>query len=265
MAAQARQASLGGRPGSSRPPMRASLASWRAPRTRNAVLAFQAPPKAPAGMANKKIKLSFKLPYRCHFGQDLCIVGSSEDLGNWDPRRGVGMQWSEGDVWQVEFEVSAGPQLELEYKYVVRNPDGGIAAWKPGSNFRVRVGADTGRAAPLPGGVAVRDAWDGSLRDVRIEVLEEGRPARPMTDAEREQMSFRVSLVSALDELSSQIGDAEQLSSSTGDPTSPDVLQADRLVAAATRKAVAMAHALSAAQAQARLTSPVEAGRDEQA
>jgi hypothetical protein len=67
-------------------------------------------------------------------------------------------------------------------------------SWKPGSNFSVRIGADAGRAAPLPGGVAVRDAWDGSVRDVRIEVLEEGRPARPMTDAEREQMSFRVSV-----------------------------------------------------------------------
>jgi len=40
------------------------------------------------------------------------------------------------------------------------------------------------------------------------------------------------------------------------DPTSPDVLQADRMVAAATRKAVAVAHALSASQAQIRLASP---------
>jgi hypothetical protein len=67
----------------------------------------QLPPPPPHAV-NKKLKLSFKLPYRCHFGQDICIVGSSEDLGNWDPRRGVGMQWSEGDVWQVEFDVSAG-------------------------------------------------------------------------------------------------------------------------------------------------------------
>jgi hypothetical protein len=62
----------------------------------------------PAAADGKTVKLSFKLPYRVHFGQDICIVGSSEALGNWDPSRGVGLRWSEGDVWEVEFEVSAG-------------------------------------------------------------------------------------------------------------------------------------------------------------
>jgi hypothetical protein len=57
---------------------------------------------------NKKVRLSFKLPYRTHFGQDICIVGSSDALGAWDPSKGVGLRWSEGDVWEVDFEVSAG-------------------------------------------------------------------------------------------------------------------------------------------------------------
>jgi len=67
-----------------------------------------APPTPTLRTANKKVKLSFKLPYRVNFGQDICLVGSSDVLGNWDPRHGVGMQWSEGDVWQVDLEVSAG-------------------------------------------------------------------------------------------------------------------------------------------------------------
>lgn len=36
------------------------------------------------------------------------MVGSTEDLGNWDPRRGIRMEWSEGDVWRVDIEVPAG-------------------------------------------------------------------------------------------------------------------------------------------------------------
>lgn len=253
------QTSSGGRPSSSSrghtvaPPAR----PWsRAVRTAQAFHGRT----APSGLADKKIKLSFKLPYRTHFGQDIAIVGSSADLGEWDPREAVSMRWSDGDVWECELEVSAGPHLELEYKYVIRDPDGGVSLWKPGSNFKLDVALDGAAAAPgaAPGGLAVCDAWDGSVRDVRVEVTEAGRPARPMSDTEREQMAFRESLVSALDELSSQIGEAETIGSSVEDPTSPEVLQADRLVAAAARKAVAVAHALNAAQEQARLAAPAD-------
>lgn len=54
------------------------------------------------------MKLSFKLPYRCSFGQELCMVGSGDALGNWSVENGKRMQWTDGDVWQVAFEVSAG-------------------------------------------------------------------------------------------------------------------------------------------------------------
>ncbi len=93
------------------------------------------------------------------------------------------------------------PSLELEYKYVIRNPDGGVSMWKPGSNFNFTLAAPAPAAtpaaapaaAPLPGGVAVRDAWDGSVRDVRLEVTEGGR-SRPMTGAEAEESAFRESV-----------------------------------------------------------------------
>lgn len=90
---------------------------------------------------------------------------------------------------------ACSPQLELEYKYVVRNADGGVSLWKPGSNYSFNLTpVAAGTKQVLPGGVAVRDAWDGSVRDVKVEVLEEGKPARPMTDAEREQNAFRESV-----------------------------------------------------------------------
>lgn len=59
------------------------------------------------GTANK-VKLSFKLPYRCSFGQELCLVGSGEALGNWSVDKGRRMHWTDGDIWQVDFEVSTG-------------------------------------------------------------------------------------------------------------------------------------------------------------
>jgi hypothetical protein len=53
------------------------------------------------------MRLSFKLPYRVNFGQNLCLVGQGEALGNWDPNQGKRMEWSQGDVWTVQLELSA--------------------------------------------------------------------------------------------------------------------------------------------------------------
>jgi hypothetical protein len=92
-------------------------------------------------------------------------------------------------------------------QYVVRNPDGRVELWKPGTNFSLSVPTAAAAApaaaaaaappqpptAPLAGAARVRDAWDGSVRDVTVEVVE-GGVARPITDAEREQDSFRDSV-----------------------------------------------------------------------
>lgn len=36
------------------------------------------------------------------------MVGSGEALGNWNIENGRRMHWTDGDVWQVDFEMSAG-------------------------------------------------------------------------------------------------------------------------------------------------------------
>lgn len=82
----------------------------------------------------------------------------------------------------------------LPLQYVIRDPDGGVSLWKPGSNYSFTLTpVEAGKRRVLPGGAVVQDAWDGSVRDVKVEVLEDGR-ARPMTDAEREQDAFRASV-----------------------------------------------------------------------
>lgn len=45
---------------------------------------------------------------RCSWGQELLLVGSGEALGNWSVENGRRMHWTDGDVWQVDFEVTAG-------------------------------------------------------------------------------------------------------------------------------------------------------------
>lgn len=65
-------------------------------------------PSCLAAPPGHKVKLSFRIPYRTDYGQDIAMVGSTDLLGNWDPKRAMGMKWSEGDVWHVDFEVTPG-------------------------------------------------------------------------------------------------------------------------------------------------------------
>jgi hypothetical protein len=51
-----------------------------------------------SGAGGDTVRVSFALPYRCTFGQHLCLVGSVQRLGSWDVRQGVAMSWSEGDI-----------------------------------------------------------------------------------------------------------------------------------------------------------------------
>lgn len=57
--------------------------------------------------AAPSVRLSFSIPYRTEWGQDVALVGDKRELGEWDPRRGVSMRWQEGDVWSADVEVSA--------------------------------------------------------------------------------------------------------------------------------------------------------------
>lgn len=193
-----------------------------------------------------RVKVSFKLPYRCSFGQELAIVGSGEALGNWDVKNAKRMQWTDGDVWQVEFEVSTGPEVEMEYKYIVKNhSDGKVLAWKPGSNLCLKVPVVQEEQHAVAEEVRVRDAWDGSIQDIELEVSDIELMAHNFTE-EEELAAVQSAMDRALEGLAAAMMQSRNLQDVYNDPTAPEVLQADRLVAAATRKAVAMHRALQA-------------------
>ncbi|WIA39587.1 hypothetical protein OEZ86_005671 [Tetradesmus obliquus] len=213
------------------------------------VRCFQQQAERPAttvsGSSNK-VKLSFKLPYRCSFGQEICLVGSGEALGNWSVENGKRMHWTDGDVWEVDFEVSAGPEVELEYKYVVKSQDGGVLCWKPGENCQIKVPVWLREEKAIAEGVQVRDAWDGSIQDIELEVT--GFQRTEFTEDE-ERAAVQSAVDRALNELQQAMSSSISVQSKKQDPTAPEVLQADRLVAAAARKAVAMHRAFEATKA----------------
>jgi hypothetical protein len=59
----------------------------------------------------------------------------------------------------------------MEYKYIVKNhSDGRVLAWKPGSNLSLKVPVVQEEQHAVAEEVRVRDAWDGSIQDIELEV-----------------------------------------------------------------------------------------------
>lgn len=69
------------------------------------LLAASAPLLAccPAG----NVSVRFRMPYHCKYGQKLCLIGESDMLGGWAVERALAMNWTEGDVWEVELQLPA--------------------------------------------------------------------------------------------------------------------------------------------------------------
>lgn len=45
------------------------------------------------------------MPYKCKYGQRLCVIGASDNLGAWHVEKAIGMHWTEGDVWMVDMKI----------------------------------------------------------------------------------------------------------------------------------------------------------------
>lgn len=48
------------------------------------------------------------------FGDSHRIVGSTEELGQWNVDSAPAMSWSEGDVWTLDLDLPAGRSLEFK-------------------------------------------------------------------------------------------------------------------------------------------------------
>lgn len=89
-------------------------------------------PAQEALLQRRMTKVQFWIQFHVEFGQSICLVGSSSELGKWILSDGVPLAWSEGDMWNVVVEIPAGSVVE--YKYVVVGPGGHAAAWQQGNN-----------------------------------------------------------------------------------------------------------------------------------
>lgn len=154
--------------------------------------------------------VTFSVLYHTQFGERIVAVGNDPALGKWRIDNALPLSWTEGNIWKGAAELTLG---RVEYKYVLITQNGCVW-WQPGSNHVADL--ERGREVTL----------SHSLWDVGAEVLSTSHP-----------LSLEEETAQSLEDLRSVLEQATALNRSGLDPTSPELIQADRLVADANNTA----------------------------
>jgi len=72
--------------------------------------------------------VTFRIAYKTEYGQNLCVIGSTEELGSWKKFKYF-MKWTEDHIWTINLKLH---EKRFEYKYVVKDKTQTI--WEPGDN-----------------------------------------------------------------------------------------------------------------------------------
>lgn len=66
--------------------------------------------------------LTLRINYKTEYGQEIAVIGSIPQLGNWDTSRALKMKWTEGHNWVAEnirISESKGDPTYFTYKYAL--------------------------------------------------------------------------------------------------------------------------------------------------
>jgi predicted alpha/beta superfamily hydrolase len=102
---------------------------------------------------NGKMEISFSYMTNTVFGEEVFVVGSHPDLGDWYPVNARKLHWSEGNVWTGSIAITAN--TDIRYKYIVRTNTGALfcdpdnTIWMDGDDLTVTTPALP--AAPATG------------------------------------------------------------------------------------------------------------------
>ncbi|CAD8193164.1 unnamed protein product [Paramecium pentaurelia] len=82
-------------------------------------------------------KVYFKIHYHTQSGKAIYIVGDNKQIGNWNPVKGLRLQWNENDEWTICIKFDRSKYQRIEYKFIVNNyenPSLQTTIWEPGEN-----------------------------------------------------------------------------------------------------------------------------------
>jgi hypothetical protein len=68
-------------------------------------------------------------------GEKLRVVGNSEALGDWDPLKGIELEWTEGHMWRASVALPA--DTKTSFKFIKVDESGTVLEWEDGEDRSV--------------------------------------------------------------------------------------------------------------------------------
>ena len=82
-------------------------------------------------------EFNFSIQYNTFFGERIVATGEPEFLGNWDPLKGLELEWSTGSFWKANILLGEGVVKDFEYKYVCIKKN--EILWEKGDNRSLKI------------------------------------------------------------------------------------------------------------------------------
>ena len=79
--------------------------------------------------------INFEIKYNSTFGEEVGILGSITDLGNWDINKIFYLGWNGGNIWRGKININK-PYINFEFKFIIAF-DRNIKEWENGDNNKI--------------------------------------------------------------------------------------------------------------------------------
>ena len=85
--------------------------------------------------SHKINKITFNFKYNSNYGDNIGILGSNEQLGNWCQDKILYLKWNYGNIWSNSINVDNSKLENFEFKYIISHE--GTIYWEKGYNYLV--------------------------------------------------------------------------------------------------------------------------------
>ena len=79
--------------------------------------------------------INFEIKYNSTFGEEVGILGSITDLGNWNTNKIFYLGWNSGNIWRGKININK-PYINFEFKFIIA-VNRSIKEWETGDNNKI--------------------------------------------------------------------------------------------------------------------------------
>ncbi|KAL0019875.1 hypothetical protein WJX79_007051 [Trebouxia sp. C0005] len=124
-------------------------------------------------------RVVFRTTHQVQYGDVIKVIGQGPQLGKWEVGHAPAMEWSEGDKWSLEVDLSPGV---TDFKCAVVRQNGSVVCWEPGANRTVEVPHVHGDSA-----IQVKCTWSNTGNTVQALSMDEDDTADFVADSMDEE------------------------------------------------------------------------------